>query len=55
MKKALKILGIILGVIVLLIAAFAAWVQLASFKKYEPKSLSITVTRDSLSVAKGKK
>lgn len=55
MKKALKILGIILGVIVLLIAAFAVWVQLAPFKKYEPKSLSITVTHDSLSVARGKK
>jgi mono/diheme cytochrome c family protein len=55
MKKALKILGVIVGVIVLLIAAFAAWVQLTPLPKFEPQSLDITVSRDSLSVARGRK
>ncbi len=55
MKKAFKILGIILGVIALLIAAFAAWVQLTPLPKFEPQSLDITVSRDSLSVARGRK
>ena len=53
MKKVLKILGILLGVLVLLIGLTAAWVSLTDIPTHEVKELAITVPTDSASVARG--
>ncbi|MBI1227634.1 MAG: c-type cytochrome [Bacteroidetes bacterium] len=55
MKKLLKILGIILGVIVLLIASTAAWVKFTDFPSYEVKNLEVKLPTDSLSLVNGAK
>ena len=55
MKKFLKILGLILGVIVLAIAGIAAWVNFSDTPAYEVKNLDIQLPTDSLSLARGGK
>ncbi|MCF8247867.1 MAG: c-type cytochrome [Saprospiraceae bacterium] len=55
MKKLLKILGIVFGLLVLAIAATAAWVGLTDTPTYETKSLEIQLPTDSLSLVNGAK
>jgi mono/diheme cytochrome c family protein len=55
MKKFLKILGLILGVIVLAIAGIAAWVNFTGTPTYEVKNPSIQLPTDSISLARGGK
>ncbi len=54
MKRILKILGILLGVIVLAIAGIAAWISLTDLPDYPVQNLSISLPSDSLSLAMGK-
>lgn len=54
MKKALKILGIILGVTALLLASAAAYVQFAPMPVFEVKPPVVQLPADSASLAKGK-
>lgn len=55
MKKFLKILGIALGVILLLIAGLASYVQFAGLPHFETKELPVELPTDSLSLAHGKR
>jgi mono/diheme cytochrome c family protein len=55
MKKALKIIGIILGVFVLLLAIGAATIHLGGIPSYEVKAPELKVVPDSALVAEGKR
>ena len=55
MKKFLKILAILFGVIVLAIAGTAAWVNFSDTPTYAVKELDIQLPTDSLSLASGAK
>ncbi len=55
MKKFLKILGILIGIMVLAIAGTAAWVSLTDVPTHETKNLDIQIPTDSLSIANGAK
>ncbi|MEK7254628.1 MAG: c-type cytochrome, partial [Bacteroidota bacterium] len=55
MKKVLKILGILLGSVLVLLLGVAAWIQFSGFKTYESKDLAIQVPSDSATVLQGKK
>ncbi len=53
MKKALKIIGIVLGAVVLLIAAVALYFNIKGIPHYEVNAPDITVELDSARVARG--
>lgn len=53
MKKALKVLGIALGTIVLLVALAAAYNQFAPFSTYEVNAPDLKVKPDSTRLARG--
>lgn len=55
MKKSLKIIGIVIGIIVLAIAGLAAWVSFTDLPVYEVRNLPVQVPTDSLSLARGEK
>ncbi len=55
MKQFLKILGIVLGIIILAIAGTAAWIGLTDVPTYPVQNLAIQVPTDSLSLAHGAK
>ena len=55
MKKALKILGIVLGVIVLVVAIGASTIHFGGIPKYEVKAPDLKVTGDSTMIAEGKR
>lgn len=59
MKRTLKILGVLLGAIVLLIGAFAAYISIKGVPRYKPEIPShiaaLQVPRDSAHVARGAK
>lgn len=55
MKKFLKILGLVLGVILLVILATAAWVNFTDLPTYQPQQLEVKLPTDSLSLANGAK
>ena len=55
MKKLLKILGILLGVAILAIAAGAAYIHFDGIPKYKTNPPQLTVTADSAMVAEGKR
>ncbi len=54
MKRILKILGVLLGVIVLAIAGIAAWVSLSDMPVYPVQKLPVNLSVDSASLARGK-
>jgi len=54
MKRILKILGVLLGVIVLILAGVAAWVGLTDLPVYPVQNLSVNIALDSVSLARGK-
>ncbi|MFM9949104.1 MAG: c-type cytochrome [Saprospiraceae bacterium] len=54
MKRILKILGVLLGVIVLAIAGIAAWVSFSDMQVYPVQSLPVNLSVDSASLARGK-
>ena len=53
MKKAIKILGIILGIIVLLLIIGAAYINIKGIPKYENKAPDLTIQADSAGIAEG--
>ncbi len=54
--KILKILGILLGILLLLVAAFVAFVKFKALPDYSATPIpELTVSKDSLSLALGKK
>lgn len=53
--KALKIIGIILGMVVLVVIAFALYVNLRGIPHYEAEDPGVTVTIDSAKIANGKR
>ena len=54
MKKVLKILGLILGLLILIVAGAAAWIGLSPIPSYENKApKEFTVTSDSAAIAEG--
>ncbi|MCB0651645.1 MAG: cytochrome c [Saprospiraceae bacterium] len=55
MKKVLKIVGIIIGSIVLILAIAAAYINFSPMPTYEVKAPQISVTTDSASVAEGRR
>lgn len=55
MKKALKWIGIVLGVLVLILLIMAAWIQFTPMPSFEVVAPQVTVPVDSLSIARGKK
>lgn len=55
MKKSFKILGTLLGVIVLAVACTAAWVQFTALPTNPVKNLDIQLPTDPLSIARGAK
>ena len=55
MKKVLKVLGILIGLAVLLLAAGAAYIHFDGIPKYEVKAPDLKVTGDSVMVAEGKR
>ncbi len=55
MKKLLKILGILLGVLVLAIACTAAWINFTDLPTNPVKNLDIQIPTDSTSIAHGAK
>lgn len=55
MKKVLKILGIILGVVLLIVIIGAATIYFGGIPSYEAKSPELTVQGDSAMIAEGKR
>jgi len=55
MKKVLKVLGIIIGLVVLLVACGAAYIHVKGIPSYEVKPVEIKVTPDSAMLAEGKR
>jgi mono/diheme cytochrome c family protein len=55
MKKVLKVLGILIGVLVLLGAAGAAYIQFNGIPSYEVQAIDLKVTPDSTMLAEGKR
>ncbi len=55
MKKALKIIGIILGIVLLLALAGAAYIHFSGIPSYEVKAPDLKVVPDSTLVAEGKR
>ena len=55
MKKALKLIGKILGVIILLLLIVAAYIQFSPIPTYEAKAPQLTVTPDSALIAEGRR
>jgi mono/diheme cytochrome c family protein len=55
MKKVLKVLGILLGLAVLLLAIGAAYIHFSGIPDYEVKPVEIKVTPDSTMLAEGKR
>lgn len=55
MKKVLKILGILLGIVALILAAGAAYIHIDGIPKYETHPPELTVTADSAMIAEGKR
>ena len=55
MKKFLKIAAVILGIILLIIAGVASWVNFSGPTNYPTSSIDIQLPTDSLSLAKGEK
>jgi len=55
MKKVLKVLGILIGLAVLLVACVAAYIQFSPLPKYEVKPVDIKITPDSVMLAEGKR
>ena len=53
MKKALKILGIILGSLIALLLLFVVYINFSAPPTYEVNATEITVKLDSISIAKG--
>ncbi|MDZ4680125.1 MAG: hypothetical protein SH848_17390 [Saprospiraceae bacterium] len=54
MKRILKILGALLGVLVLAIAGIAAWIGLTDMPDYPVQTLPVNLSVDSASLARGK-
>lgn len=54
MKKMLKILGVLLGVLVLAIAGMAAWIGLSDTPDYAVQNLPVNLSVDSAALARGK-
>ncbi|MBI5917162.1 MAG: cytochrome c [Bacteroidetes bacterium] len=55
MKKFLKILGIIVGIIVLAVAGIAAWINFSDMPSHPVQDLEVKLPIDSLSLARGAK
>ena len=55
MKKVLKVLGILIGILVILGAAGAAYIHFNGIPTYEVKAVEIKVTPDSTMLAEGKR
>ncbi|MCF8239302.1 MAG: cytochrome c [Saprospiraceae bacterium] len=55
MKKVLKFLGILVGVLLFILIAIAAWIQFGSQSTYEPQAVAFAQTTDSLTLANGRK
>ena len=55
MKKVLKVLGILIGLVVLVIACGAAYIHFRGIPKYEVKPVELKVTPDSAMIAEGKR
>ena len=55
MKRFLKILAIVFGVIAVALATVAAWVQFTPFPTFEVHPQEVTLPTDSISLAQGKK
>lgn len=55
MKKVLKIVGILLGVVVLLVLCVVAWINFTPVPKYESKSIPVSQSADSAALALGQK
>lgn len=53
MKKVLRVLGFLVLAVVLLVAAGAAFIHFRGIPTYEPKSVQVTVPKDSASLARG--
>jgi len=54
MKRVLKILGIVLGVVVLVILIFAAKINFSPIASYDVELKEVTVTSDSATLVRGK-
>ncbi len=55
MKKVFKWIGIVLGVLLLIILALAAWIKFTPMPRNEVHPITITLPADSLSLARGQK
>lgn len=55
MKRFLKVIGALIGILLILALVFAAYVQLSAFPTYENKAPNITIQPDSIKMAEGEK
>ncbi len=55
MKKVLKVLGILLGSLLILLLCLAAWIQFSSPPTYSPESVPVSLATDSLTLVNGRK
>ena len=55
MKRFLKILGILLGIIILILIVLACYIQFSSLPTYEVNAKTLNITPDSIKLAEGEK